>query len=51
MVKDADGMLVGDDGDHFASGRVEPIELEPGWLTVMKMQTIAAIRARGSRDW
>jgi hypothetical protein len=48
-VGDADGRLRSDDPrarDHFSSGRVEPIELEPGWLTIEEMRTIAAIRAR-----
>ena len=55
-VKDADGAMHGarstedgsnDGSDHWASGRVTPIE--PEWLTVEQMRVIAGVKAMHSR--
>jgi hypothetical protein len=59
-VRDADGALHGgastedganDGSDHWASGRVEPIEAGVEVLTVEQMRVIAGVKARNSRYW
>lgn len=61
MVRDAAGRLIGDGrdegekeklgSDHWASGRVEPIEAGPEVLTLSQMRVIAGIKARNSKYW
>jgi hypothetical protein len=60
IVADAEGRMHGakstedganDGSDHWASGRVEPIEAGPEVLTLQQMRVIAGIKARNSRYW
>jgi hypothetical protein len=43
-IGDAEGRMRGGNPDHLASGRVEAIE--PEWLTIEEMRTVAGIKAR-----
>jgi hypothetical protein len=47
-VRDAGGSMGADARtDHFADGRVRPVE--PEWLTVEQMRVIAGVKALNSR--
>jgi hypothetical protein len=53
-VRDADGKITGDAAtraDHWASGRVEPIEPDARIMTVETMRVLAAARAMAHRYW